>query len=240
MHDACRSLDAEFDRLRAGECHPLIAPERLIRASLLQILNAIRSERQFMEQMGDNLLYRWLVGLGIHDAVWVPTVFTKDRDRLLTTDMSRKIMAAILAPKHNALSVRDDPSDPPNSVARAEQRSANDMLHRHSPGSTRRLTPATDRGYDSSDFVAELRQMVVTPHLAQKSRHSAIDGRTTRRPGHAKPQRRRKMIEEPFGWARTVGDMAQTMYRGIKRVRTRLTMAMAACNLARSPKLLAA
>jgi len=121
----------------------------------------------------------------------------------------------------------------------AERRAAIDMLHRHSPGSTRRLTLAADRGYDSADFVAELRQMVVTPHVAQKSRHSAIDGRTTRHPGYAKSQRRRKKIEEPFGWAKTVGGMAQTLYRGIERVRARFTLAMAACNLARLPKLLA-
>ena len=121
----------------------------------------------------------------------------------------------------------------------AERRAAIDMLHRHSPGSTRRLTLAADRGYDSADFVAELRQMVVTPHVAQKSRHSAIDGRTTRHPGYAQSQRRRKKIEEPFGWVKTVGGMAQTLYRGIERVRARFTLAMAACNLARLPKLLA-
>lgn len=114
------------------------------------------------------------------------------------------------------------------------------MLHRHSPGSTRRLTLAADCGYDSVDFVAELRQMVVTPHFAQKSRHSAIDGRTTRHPGYAQSQRRRKKIEEPFGWVKTGGGMTQTLYRGIERVRARLTLPMAACNLARLPKLLAA
>lgn len=74
-----------------------IAPEQLIRASLLQILYSIRSERQLMEQMDYNLLFRWFVGLGIDDTVWVPTVFTKNRDQLLTTDMSRRILAAILA-----------------------------------------------------------------------------------------------------------------------------------------------
>lgn len=119
----------------------------------------------------------------------------------------------------------------------AERRAAIDMLHRHSPGSTRRLTLAAHRGYDSVDFVAKLRQMVVTPHVAQKSRHSPIDGRTTRYRGYAKSQRRRKKIEEPFGWARTVGGMAQTMYRSIERVRARFIMAMVACNLARpAPK----
>ena len=91
-----------------------------------------------MEQMDCNLLLRWFVGLGIDDPVWVPTVFGKNRDRLLTTDMSRKVMAAIL---------------------------------------------------------------VVTPHVAQETRHTAIDKRSTNHPGYALLQRCRKKIEEPFGWA---------------------------------------
>jgi hypothetical protein len=80
----------------------------------------------------------------------------------------------------------------------------------------------------------------VTPHVARKARHSAIDGRTARHPGYAVSQTCRKKIEEPFGWTKTVGDMAQTMYRGVERVRARFTLAMAACNLARMPRLLAA
>src|SRR4028118_1407532 len=91
VNDALASLDAEFDRLYAAEGRPSIAPERLLRASLIQILFSVRSERQLMEQMQYNLLFRWFVGLGIDDPVWVPTVFTKNRDRLLTTDMSRKL-----------------------------------------------------------------------------------------------------------------------------------------------------
>ncbi|WP_273525169.1 transposase, partial [Rhodosalinus sediminis] len=97
VNDALASLDAEFDALYTDFGRPSIAPERLIRASLLQMLFSIRSERQLMEQLDYNLLFRWFVGLGVDDPVWVPTVFTKNRDRLLTTDMSRKVMAAILA-----------------------------------------------------------------------------------------------------------------------------------------------
>ncbi len=97
VNDALASLDAEFAALYTDFGRPSIAPERLIRASLLQLLFSIRSERQLMEQMDYNLLFRWFVGLGIDEPVWVPTVFTKNRDRLLTTDMSRKLMAAILA-----------------------------------------------------------------------------------------------------------------------------------------------
>ena len=94
VNDALASLDAEFEALYTDFGRPSIAPERLIRASLIQILFSVRSERQLMEQMQYNLLFRWFVGLGIDDPVWVPTVFTKNRDRLLTTEMSRKVMAA--------------------------------------------------------------------------------------------------------------------------------------------------
>lgn len=82
-------MDAEFAALHTDFGGPLIAPERLIRASLLRILFSVRSERQLMEQVQYNLMFRWFVGLGIDDQVWVPAVFTKNGDRLLTTDMSR-------------------------------------------------------------------------------------------------------------------------------------------------------
>ena len=80
VNDAPASLDAEFDRLYSAEGRPSIAPERLMRSSLIEILFSVRSERQLMEQMQYNLLFRWFVRLGIDDAVWVPTVSTKNRD----------------------------------------------------------------------------------------------------------------------------------------------------------------
>jgi transposase len=101
-------LDADFAGLYAAEGRPSIPPERLLRAALIQILFSIRSERQLMEQMQYNLLFRWFVGLGIDDPVWVPTVFTKNRDRLLTTDIARKFLAAILADKAVAPLLSDE------------------------------------------------------------------------------------------------------------------------------------
>lgn len=358
VNDALTSLDAEFEALYSDFGRPSIAPGRLIRASLLQIPFSIRSERQLMEQMDCNLLFRWFVGLGIDDPVWVPTVFSKNRDRLLTTDMSRKVMAAILAhrevapllsdehfsvdgtlvkawasmksfqPKEGTTPQDDDPSGSPSpptgetspdtdqaqqtetqpmtdtprqtrnpevnlrgqkrsnathasvtdpdarlykkapgaaamlcfmgqplmenrnglvvqaeltqADGHGERKAALEMINRHSPGSTRRLTLGADKGYDSADFVADLGRMVVTPHVAQKARHSAIDGRTPQHLGHALSQRRRKKIEEPFGRARTAGGMSQTVHRGLDRVCAQFTMTMAACNLARRPKLLTA
>ena len=122
----------------------------------------------------------------------------------------------------------------------AERKAALDMIHRHSPGSTRQLTLGADKGYDASGFVSDLRQACVTPHVARKSRYSAIDGRTTRHAGYGQSQKHRKKIEEAFGWAKTVGGMAQTMYRGLERVRSRFILTMTANNLARLPRLLAA
>lgn len=75
------SLDDAFDLLYAADGRPSIAPERLIRARLIQILFSVRSERRLMEQMQYNLLFRWFVGLEIDDPVWVPAVLTKNRDR---------------------------------------------------------------------------------------------------------------------------------------------------------------
>ena len=102
------ALDAEFAKLYAADGRPSIAPERLLRAALIQIPFSIRSERQLMEQMQYNLLFRWFVGLGIDDPAWVPTVFTKNRDRLLTTDIARKFLAAILAHKDVAPLLSDE------------------------------------------------------------------------------------------------------------------------------------
>ncbi len=355
VNEALASLDGEFEALYTDFGRPSIPPERLIRASLIQILFSVRSERQLMEQMRYNLLFRWFVGLGIDDPVWVPTVFTKNRDRLLTTEMSRKVMAAILAHRevapllsddhfsvdgtlvkawasmksfqHKAAGTPpdDDPSNPPGpdsptedheqtptetapmprpdrqsrnaevdfrgkkrsnathasttdpdarlykkspgtgamlcfmghalmenrsglivqadltqADGTAERRAAMSMIHAHSPGSTRQLTLGADKGYDSADFVRDLRQACVTPHIARKSRHSAIDGRTTRHAGYAVSQKHRKRIEEPFGWGKTVGGLAQTVYRGIERVSAHFVLTMAASNLARLPRLLGA
>jgi transposase len=108
VNAALAKLDGVFATLYAAEGRPSIAPERLLRAALIQILFSIRSERQLMEQMHYNLLFRWFVGLGIDDPVWVQTVFSKNRDRLLTTDISRQFLAAILADKAVAPLLSDE------------------------------------------------------------------------------------------------------------------------------------
>ena len=353
VNDVLASLDPEFAKLYSVFGRESIPPERLLRALLLQALFTIRSERQLMEQLDYNLLFRWFVGLGIDDPVWVPTVFTKNRDRLLDADVAAKFMAELLAhkevrkllsdehfsvdgtlieawasmksfqPKPEPAMAEDEGGDPPPPPAEtqptapdstetksedqpmkernaevdfhghkrsnathastsdpdarlyrkgkgkeaklchmghalmenrsglivetettqanghAERQAALAMINRRCPGE-KQITLGADKGYDTSDFVAELRAMCVTPHVAAKVKGSAIDGRTTRHAGYAVSQRIRKRIEEAFGWGKTVGTAAKTMLRGTARVGFQFTLNMAAYNLARLPKLLAA
>lgn len=356
VNTALAALDGDFAALYSTEGRPSIPPERLLRATLIQMLFSVRSERQLIEQMHYNLLFRWFVGLGIDDAVWVPTVFSKNRDRLLTTAIARQFLAAILAdkavapllseehfsvdgtlveawasmksfqpktendsepPTHDTGSGQDGPPQENTvepSVAPADAAPASDVpgrnaevdfhgqkrsnathasvtdpesrLYRKGQGKEAklcymghalmenrnglvvdaclteadgqaereaalaliepradrpgRITLGADKGYDAEDFVNELRSMNVTPHVAAKAKGSTLDARTTRHAGYAVSQRIRKRIEEVFGWAKTVGPVAKTMLRGVGRVGAQFTFTVAAYNLARLPKLLAA
>src|SRR5262245_11946527 len=96
VDDVLVSLDAAFDRLYEGTGRQSIAPERLLRASLLQAFYSVRSERQLMEQIDYNLLFRWFVGLGIDDPVWDHSTFSKNRDRLLDAQVAAKFLEAVL------------------------------------------------------------------------------------------------------------------------------------------------
>jgi len=103
------------------------------------------------------------------------------------------------------------------------------------------VTLGADKAYDTADFVMELREINVTPHVAQNAsgRASAIDGRTTRHDGYVLSQCIRKRIEEGFGWMKTVAGLRKTRYRGIEKVGWVFTFAVAAYNLVRLPNLLA-
>ena len=97
----------------------------------------------------------------------------------------------------------------------------------------RRISLGADKGYDVADFVGELREQGVTPHVAQKARYSAIDNRTTRHLTYQVSQRARKRVEEIFGWLKTVGMMRKVRHRGLARVGWNFTFALAAYNLVR-------
>jgi len=93
---ALKSLSPVFDEMYSTLGRPSIAPEKLLKALLLQVLYTIRSERLLMEQLGYNLLFRWFVGLNMDESVWVPTVYSKNRDRLLAGDIAEKFFAEVL------------------------------------------------------------------------------------------------------------------------------------------------
>lgn len=99
-----------------------------------------------------------------------------------------------------------------------------------------------DKAYDTHEFVQSLRALRAVPHVAQnlRGRTSAIDGRTTRHPGYATSQRRRKRVEEIFGWIKTVGHLRKTRHRGIERVGWMFTLTATAYNLVRMRTLTAA
>jgi len=319
------ALDAEFERLYQGTGRQSIVPERLLRASLLQTFYSVRSERQLMEQIDYNLLFRWFVGLCIDDPVWDHPTFSKNRDRMLDADVAAKFLEAVLRhPKVKRFLSEDhfsvdstlveawaslksfrakDGSDEPPSPGRngerdfhgetrrndthasttdpdvklyrksgntaaklcfighalaenrhglivkadattasstAERAAALALIERHSPGSQRCLSRGADKGYDTRGFVAECRRMCVTPRVAAKIKHSAVDGRTTRHATYAVSMRKRKLIEEAFGWAKVIAGVAKVRVRGLPGVRFQFTFAMAAYNLIRMPTLLAA
>ena len=91
-----RDMSREFDGLYARVGRPSIPPERLLRAQLLQIFYSIRSERLLMEQLDYNLLFRWFVGMDMDEPIWAPTVFSKNRDRLLNQDIARSFFRRVV------------------------------------------------------------------------------------------------------------------------------------------------
>jgi len=103
---ALRDLDTEFEQMYARRGRPSIAPEKLIRAQFLQVLYSVRSERQLMEQLNYNLLFRWFVGLNIDDPIWDVTVFTKNRERLIEGEVAERLLLAVVeqARAHQLLS----------------------------------------------------------------------------------------------------------------------------------------
>jgi IS5 family transposase len=123
----------------------------------------------------------------------------------------------------------------------AERLAAQHLIEPHADDAGR-ITLGGDKGYDTQDFIAEMREANVTPHVAQndRGRRSAINGRTTRHCGYVASLRIRKRIEEAFGWAKTIAGLRKARHRGRAKIDWQSTFAMAAYNLVRLPKLLAA
>jgi transposase len=322
------ALSPRFEAMYSPNGRRSIAPEKLLRALLLQVLYTIRSERQLMEQLDYNLLFRWFVGLGIDDPVWVPTVFTKNRDRLLAGNIADALLHEVLRvaqakgllsqehftvdgtlldawASHKSFRPKDEAPPPPPSSAggnpsvnfRGERRSnathasttdpdarlarkSNHgaarlsyqasvlMDNRHGlvvathvtqPGYTaewdaalelpstlepraRRRTLGADKGDDQPDFIAAVRALNTTPHVTPNIHPtkptSALDARTTRHPGYALSQQKRKLVEQGFGWSKVIGLLRQLRHRGLERVGWIVSFTNAAYNLVRMRTLL--
>jgi len=324
------ALSPRFQSLYARMGRPSIPPERLLRALLLQKLYTIRSERQLMEQLDYNLLFRWFVGLNPDDAVWVPTVFTKNRDRLIEGNIADAFLQEVLQAadargllSHEHFTVdgtlleawasqksfrrKDDPTPPPSDndpsnptlsfrkekrsnqthqsvtdpdcrlsrkssgtaallchlgsvlmdnrhglivatdvrspAYEAERDAAVEMLTTLEPRARRR-TLGADKGYDTPDLVDGARACHTTPHVSpnihERRPRSAIDGRTTRHAGFAVSQIKRKLVEEGFGWGKTIGGLRKLHHRGRENVGWIFTFTNAAYNLVRMRTLIRA
>lgn len=314
---ALKSLSPRFSRLYSEIGRPSIPPEQLLRSLVLQVLYTIRSERMLIEQLDYNLLFRWFVGLGMDDEVWAPTVFTKNRDRLLEGDVAQAFFDRVLSQarerrllsnehftvdgtlieawaSHKSYRPKDGGDDDGGENFHGQQRSRDthesttdpeSRLFRKGRGKEAKLaymghvlmenrnglvvaaevtqatgraereaalrmvkraklrpasTVGADKGYDQSDFVDGLRKRGITPHVAQHdtNRRSKIDQRTTRHDGYAISQVRRKLVEQIFGWGKTVGGMRKTKHRGRDRVGWTFLFTNAVYNLVRMRRLI--
>lgn len=327
VNQALEDIRPRLDRMYSKVGRPSIAPEKLLRALLIQMLYSVRSERLLVEQIRYNLLFRWFIGLGIDDEVWHATTFTQNRDRLLESEVAHVFFAAVMRQAKDARLLSDDhftvdgtfleawasqksfkPKDGsggddanqsggrnPTVDFRGQKRSNEthgsitdpDARLRRKGGDGAKLvysgnlvtenrnglvvaagvtkaegnfetaaaldllgrrkrvrgSVGADKGYDQAEFTEGLRKRGLAAHVAQNDsghRSSTIDGRTTRHPGYAISQRRRKMVEEVFGWMKTVGLMRKLRHRGTRLVGWMFEFAAAAYNLVRMRKLIAA
>ena len=310
------SMSSEFEAVYARRGRPSVPPEMLLKALLLQILFSIRSERQLVEAINYNLLYRWFVGLNIEDKVWDHSTFSANRERLFNEDLARTFFERVklsaqwgrLASdehfrvdgtlieawaSHKSFKRKDDDSGTPpgrnpevdfkgqqrcndthasttDADARLFKKSAGDksrlchmghilMENRnglivdveltHASGTAereaalamlgrrgnknKRATVGADKGYDSQAFIKGCRQRNVTPHVAAKDKHSAVDGRIRRHEGYKTSLKVRKRIEEAFGWIKTVGGLAKTKLIGQAKLAGQALLCFATYNLVR-------
>lgn len=311
VDDALVELEPAFQTMYSERGRPSIPPEQLIRALLLQILFTIRSERQLMERIDYDLLFRWFVGLRMDDPVWNHSVFSKNRDRLMsfgiddllfeaikrqgyakkllsrdhfsidgtlleacaslksyrpkdrgdddddgenfhgqkrsndthqsTTDpdsrMFRKglgkeaklsYMGHVLTENRNGLIVETTVTE---AATRQEWEAGLELLGRQPR--RRGRTVGGDKGYDVGQFVDGCRALGITPHVAAKARYSRLDGRTTQHRGYEISQRKRKRVEEPFGWMKTYGLMRKLRHRGRENVEWLFRFTATAYNIVR-------
>ena len=255
LNTALASLDAKFDSMYAPTGRDSIAPEKLLRALVLQAVYGIRSERALCEHLGYNMLYRWFVGIPMQAEVWDHSSFTRNRDRLIEHDGVRALFgeiidnaarAGLLSDEHfsvdgtlmenrNGLAVDCEVT---KATGTAERDCARELIARQPHAATL----GADKNYDTHDFVRDCRGEGVTPHVAQNTARnggSAIDGRTTRHAGYAVSQHIRKRIETLFGDGKQHrGVLRQLKVRGLKKADFVFTLVLSVTNLVRMAKLI--
>lgn len=312
-----KSLDADFDAIYKAGGRPSIPPEHLLRAMLLQVLYSVRSERQMVEQLDYNLLFRWFVGLDAGGPTWDHSTFSANRARLLSGEIAAKffyrvkqlaIMAELCSDEHftvdgtlieawasiKSFRRKDGSDDPPppgrnpsvdfhgeplgndthesstdgdaklyrkgkvaakpylmghvlienrnglvlevavtQANGHAERAAALVMADRH--GVKAGATLGGDKGFDTADFIADLQERQIEPHIArnESNRESAVPKSVSSSPGYEISQRRRKIVEEVFGWAKTVGGMRKSRFVGVALTRVQALLVFATYNLVR-------
>jgi transposase len=250
------SMSSRFDEMYSQMGRPSIPPEKLLRAQLLQMLYSVRSERLLVEAWASLKSFQRKDGKNPPpDDPGNPTVDFHGEKRSNQTHASTTDADALLARKGNGkeakLSYNGNllvenrnglilTTELFQANGTAERDAALVMLERL-PGD-QRVTVGANKASDTKDFVAECRNIKVTPHVAQnvkRSGGSAIDERTTRHAGYAISQKKRKRIEESFGWLKTIALMRKVRHRGIHKVGWVFTFAAAAYNLVRMRNLLA-
>jgi transposase len=316
---ALAGMSKHFATLYARSGRPSIAPEKLVRAWLLMGLYSVRSERQLMEQLDYNLLFRWFVGLNMDDAIWDVTVFTKNRDRLIAGEVSEQLLLEVMQQAHAARLLSEEhftvdgtliqawasrrsfkpKPDPPERGTGAGGKKLLRDTHESSTDPQARLykkssaaaavpsylghvltenrnglvvaamatqssttaeraaalcmldqmkarqpsvTLGADKAYQEASFVGELRRRGVVPHVAEYEPNPGWPNFLTEQErggqGYRISQRKRKLVEKVFGWAKLDRALRQVKVRGLKRVDCAFRMMMVAQNLVRMRKLL--
>ena len=326
VDDILTNLSGEFEKIYSKTGRPSTPPEYILKALFLQTLYTIRSEKQLIEQLEYNFLYRWFVGLGVEENVWDESVFSKNRARLIEGAIADKFFGEVLlianhknlisnehfsvdgtlleawaslksfqkkedTKKENKKSDKDPDDRNPDINFKGEKRSnethqsttdAESKLYTKSSGQSAKLsymghvimenrnglavnyhlnepswasehnagiemmqnlssknqkTIGGDKHYDQKTFVDGMREINVSAHVAQNihSRRlkSAIDDRTTRHPGYDVSQKKRKRIEEIFGWIKNIGLMRRPHFRGKENMTYQFSWSVAIYNLVR-------
>lgn len=317
------SMSPAFERMYAEGGRPSIAPERLLKATVLIALYSVRSDRLFCEMLDYNLLFRWFLDMGLEEASFDHSTFSKNRARLIEHDIAQAFFAGVveqaraqklLSDEHFTVdgtlieawaslkSLKRKDGTPPRSggdgtgmvdfrgerrtnathasstdpeaklmrrgngqpaklsfggqalmenrhgllidftitdATLAEPKAADPMLDRRRRARAGMKTLGADKGYHNKRFVERLRNKNIAPHIACIEERSTpgLDGRTTRHAGYRISQRKRKRIEEIFGWMKAIGGLRKSRFIGIVKTQLAAYMVGAAYNLLRLARL---